>query len=202
MISSSSSSSLPVDAPVPQPERLDGMPIHAKSKPKFTKAYSFGLVTGLPYIGHSAHNSSSNDQRAHEAGNMGCHSRGPTSSRTSIPPTSKTGSQALQLVWQARVGNVLLLGVLSPAESDDRVDAIRTADRPPSRLSGGRRSPGLWPKQPNQPSAPDRAASAATCHAQPRRPPASSGHRACALHYATHITQRSKINEQKGRYSE
>jgi hypothetical protein len=50
-----SSSSLPVDATFRSPNDSMEYPIHAKSKPKFTKAYSFGLVTGLPYIGHSAH---------------------------------------------------------------------------------------------------------------------------------------------------
>ena len=36
--------------------------MHAKSKPKFTKAYSFGLVTGSSRYCHEAHNSSLNDQ--------------------------------------------------------------------------------------------------------------------------------------------
>jgi hypothetical protein len=69
-------------------------PIHAKSKPKFTKAYSFGLVTGLFFYRHGPHNSSSNDQRA-QRGNA---TRGAIhavrlSSRTSIPSPSGTGSQ-------------------------------------------------------------------------------------------------------------
>jgi len=36
--------------------------MHAKSKPKFTKAHSFGLVTGSSRYCHEAHNSSLNDQ--------------------------------------------------------------------------------------------------------------------------------------------
>ena len=74
------------------------------SKPEFTKAYSFGRVpVSSPFYRHGPHNSSvQNDQRGQRSPrNTGSHSPGPTSSRNSLPLPSRTGSQVLQLVWQA-----------------------------------------------------------------------------------------------------
>src|SRR4029453_8463541 len=70
-----------------------------------------------------------------------------------------------------------------------------TPDKPsPVRLSGGKKESRLRPKQPNQRSAPHRAALPPGGHAYPRRPPASSGHhaRTCIMRRTSHSTARKK----------
>jgi hypothetical protein len=55
-----------------------------------------------------------------------------------------------------------------------------TGSTQPSSTIARKQESRLRPKQPNQRSAPDRAALPPGGHAYPRRPPASSGHHACA----------------------
>jgi hypothetical protein len=62
---------------------------------------------------------------------------------------------------KGRVGIVLLLGVLSSGRMTTDLKRARLlseqgSTQPSSTLSGGRRSPGVRPKQPNQRSAPNR----------------------------------------------
>ena len=114
-------------------------PIHAKSKPKFTKAYSFGLVTGLFFLSSRP-----------ASGDWQC--------STFAGPLSREATTDLKPPACCPNG-----GSTSPV-----------------RLSGGRRSLGLWPKQPNQRSAPDRPASAAKWS------------RACIVRRTSHSTARKK----------
>ena len=118
-------------------------PIHARSKPKFTKAYSFGLVTALFFISSwTAQFVFQMISEGNEAANTGSHSPGPISS-----------------------------AILSPPPSEQRIDQ-------PNSTIARKKESRLRPKQPNQRSAPDRAAFAARWSPLSRRPPASSGHHA------------------------
>jgi hypothetical protein len=183
-------------------------PIHAKSKPKFTKAYSFGLVTGLFFsivMGRTIRLPMISERNE-------ATQRAERFTRSDFLPAllflhlRALAVRVLQLISRAGIWQCSTFEApLSPGKrradvKPTRLLSERRIDQP-VRLSGGRRSPGLRPKQPNQRSAPDRAASAARWSRLAPNTTSLSGPPVCVciMRRTSHSTARKRA---KGRNSE
>jgi len=119
--------------------------------PKFTKAYSFGLVTGLPYIVMEPTIRLLNDQRVQR----GRAAQGAFTWSDFFPQFFFSTFQNWQSGSATRLAKrpglaMFYLGFVAPGRATTDLKPRSTASYPrnrpsPVRLSGGRRSPGLRP---------------------------------------------------------